>query len=78
MFALNTVMGRKVNEVRVAYEHETRNRNPNGAGQQTILIGPGIIGERYYLPITGTNANSRSAMASHIPSESTTSNSAVT
>lgn len=56
VFALNTVMGRKVNEVRVSYQHETRDRNPNGAGQQTILIGSAIIGERYYLPITGTNA----------------------
>jgi hypothetical protein len=56
VFALNTVMGRKVNEVRVSYQHETRERNPNGAGQQTILIGSAIIGERYYLPITGTNA----------------------
>ena len=56
VFSLNTVMGRKVNEVRVSYQYETRNRNPNGPGQQTILIGPAIIGERYYLPITGTNA----------------------
>ena len=61
VFALNTVMGRKVNEIRVAYEHETRNRNPNGPGQQTIaFFDPALpsftIGERYYLPITGTNA----------------------
>lgn len=55
-FSLNTVLGRKVNEFRVNLARETRNRNPNGPGQQTNLIGPSIIGQRYYLPITGTNS----------------------
>ena len=55
-FAVNTVMGRKVNEFRVNLARETRNRNPNGPGEQTDLIGPSIIGQRYYLPITGTNS----------------------
>ncbi len=55
-FAVNTVMGRKVNEFRVNLARETRNRNPNGLGEQTNVIGPSIIGQRYYLPITGTNS----------------------
>jgi len=55
-FAVNTVMGRKVNEFRVNLARETRDRNPNGPGEQTNLIGPAIIGQRYYLPITGTNS----------------------
>jgi hypothetical protein len=55
-FSVNTVMGRKVNEFRVNLARETRTRNPNGPGQQTNLIGPAIIGQRYYLPITGTNS----------------------
>ena len=55
-FAVNTVLGRKVNEFRVNLARETRNRNPNGPGEQTNLIGPAIIGQRYYLPITGTNS----------------------
>ncbi|MGA8143817.1 MAG: carboxypeptidase regulatory-like domain-containing protein [Candidatus Acidiferrales bacterium] len=56
VFALNTVLGRKVNEVRFSYQRETRDRNPNGPGQPTILVGPALFGQRYYLPITGTNA----------------------
>jgi outer membrane receptor protein involved in Fe transport len=55
-FAVNTVLGRKVNEFRVNLARETRNRNPNGPGEQTDVIGPSIIGQRYYLPITGTNS----------------------
>jgi len=56
-FAVNTVMGRKVNEFRVNLARETRTRNPNGPGQQTDLLGTSaIIGQRYYLPITGTNS----------------------
>lgn len=55
-FAVNTVLGRKVNEFRVNLARETRNRNPNGPGEQTNVIGPSIIGQRYYLPITGTNS----------------------
>jgi outer membrane receptor protein involved in Fe transport len=55
-FSVNTVMGRKVNEFRVNLARETRTRNPNGPGQQTNLIQTAIIGQRYYLPITGTNS----------------------
>lgn len=55
-FAVNTVMGRKVNEFRVNLARETRNRNPNGPGEQTLVIGPALLGQRYYLPITGTNS----------------------
>ncbi|MFZ0908743.1 MAG: carboxypeptidase regulatory-like domain-containing protein [Candidatus Acidiferrales bacterium] len=55
VFSLNTVMGRKVNELRVSVAAENRIRHANGAGEQTDLIGPGLIGERYYLPINGEN-----------------------
>ena len=55
-FAVNTVLGRKVNEFRVNLARETRNRNPNGPGEQTLVIGPALLGQRYYLPITGTNS----------------------
>jgi Carboxypeptidase regulatory-like domain/TonB dependent receptor len=55
VFALNTVLGRKINEIRVSYQRETRNRNSNGSGQPTLLVGNALAGQRYYLPITGTN-----------------------
>ena len=55
-FAVNTVMGRKVNEFRVNLARETRNRNPEWSGRANNLIGPAILGQRYYLPITGTNS----------------------
>ncbi len=58
-FALNTVLGRKVNEIRVSIQGETRIRHANGSGQPTINFDPGsdgnafTFGERYYLPING-------------------------
>ncbi|MGA7914320.1 MAG: carboxypeptidase regulatory-like domain-containing protein [Candidatus Acidiferrales bacterium] len=60
IFSLNTVLGRKVNEIRVSFARETRNRDANGPGQPTLLVGsqfgPMLAGQRYYLPITGTNS----------------------
>jgi hypothetical protein len=60
VFSLNTVLGRKVNEVRFSYQRETRNRDSNGPGEPTLLVnspfGGMLAGQRYYLPITGTNA----------------------
>lgn len=63
VFALNTVLGRKVNEVRFSLQGETRKRHPNqpGAPQVTIVdgsIGSGVtmtIGQRYFLPINNDN-----------------------
>lgn len=60
-FALNTVLGRKVNEIRVSVQGETRKRHPNEAGVPQIAIsdptvGNGLavtIGQRYFLPING-------------------------
>jgi hypothetical protein len=54
VFSLNTVLGRKVNEIRVSVEGETRKRHSNAPGTPTILIGSNInFGQRYYLPING-------------------------
>jgi hypothetical protein len=38
VFSLNTVLGRKVNEIRVSIEGETRKRHANGSGEPTMLI----------------------------------------
>jgi len=68
VFALNTVLGRKVNEIRVSIEGETRKRHSNGAGQPTLLIGalgtvppPILAGQRYYLPINNDNGKLQAA-----------------
>src|SRR5271155_3986025 len=65
VFSLNTVLGRKVNEIRLSIEGETRKRHSNAPGTPTILIcafGPCasgadsssyLFGQRYYLPING-------------------------
>ncbi len=53
-FDLNTVLGRKVNEIRLSIEGETRKRHSNAPGTPTVLIGSDInFGQRYYLPING-------------------------
>jgi hypothetical protein len=59
VFALNTVMGRKVNEIRVSLSGETRKRHPNQPGVPELIItdstvgdGLGITaGQRFFLPI---------------------------
>jgi hypothetical protein len=68
VFALNTVLGRKANELRVSIEGETRRRHSNGPGEPTLLIGtlgttppPILAGQRYYLPINGDNGKLQAA-----------------
>jgi hypothetical protein len=61
VFALNTVLGRKVNEIRVSLQGETRKRHSNEPGAPQIVINDGTIGatltigERYFLPINNDN-----------------------
>jgi hypothetical protein len=56
VFALTTAMGRKVNEVRVLLEGETRKRHPIFQGAPEIQIGPnGTFGQRFYLPANNDN-----------------------
>lgn len=63
VFALNTVIGQKVNEIRVSVQGETRKRHSNGAGAPQIIINDGTvgsgasltIGQRYFLPINNDN-----------------------
>ncbi len=66
VFALTTVLGRKVNEIRVGIEGETRKRKPNvlsggnfgQAGPPEInILGVGIFGQRFFLP--GNNDNGK-------------------
>ena len=54
-FSLSTVMGRKVNELRVSVAAENRIRHSNGPGTPTTLVGSYLFGNRYYLPINGEN-----------------------
>jgi hypothetical protein len=68
VFALNTVLGRKVNEIRFSIQGETRKRDSNGPGEPTLLIGtlgttppPLLAGQRYYLPINGDNGKMQAA-----------------
>ncbi len=74
-FSLNTVLGRKVNEIRVSVEGEVRERHSNAPGTPTILVcafGPCfdttntfsssyLFGQRYYLPINGDNGKLQAA-----------------
>jgi hypothetical protein len=54
VFALNSVFGRKVNEVRIGISGETRPRHPNGGGPEVLILGSGIdFGQRFFLPING-------------------------
>ena len=73
VFSLNTVLGRKVNEIRVSIEGETRKRHSNAPGTPTILVcafGPCssgsvnssfLFGQRYYLPINGDGGKLQAA-----------------
>ena len=84
VFSLNTVLGRKVNEIRVSVEGETRERHSNAPGTPTILIcafGPcsaGSVNSSYLLgnaticPSTATAANCRLPTTSPTPSANTT------
>src|SRR5271154_4174458 len=56
VFALDTVLGKKVNEIRVTIQGETRKRHPIGAGQPELEItGVGNVGQRFYLPANNDN-----------------------
>jgi hypothetical protein len=58
VFALTTALGRKVNEIRVLVEGETRKRHPIFEGAPEIQIfSNGNIGQRFYLP--GNNDNGK-------------------
>jgi Carboxypeptidase regulatory-like domain/TonB dependent receptor len=58
VFALTTVLGRKVNEIRLSLEGETRKRHPIFDGAPEIAItGIGNFGQRFYLP--GNNDNGK-------------------
>jgi hypothetical protein len=59
VFALNTVLGRKVNEIRVSVSGETRKRHPNFPGAPELGISDNSVGngfsitagQRFFLPI---------------------------
>src|SRR5271156_142907 len=56
VFGLDTVLGKKVNEIRVTIQGETRKRHPIGAGQPELEItGVGNVGQRFYLPAHNDN-----------------------
>jgi hypothetical protein len=68
IFSLNTVMGRKVNELHVSLQGETRKRHANGTAPVFAIDDPSIgsgltigspfstgVGERFYLPINNDN-----------------------
>jgi hypothetical protein len=58
VFALTTVLGRKVNEARVLIQGETRKRHPIFSGAPEMFIaGIGEFGQRFYLP--GNNDNGK-------------------
>lgn len=58
VFSLTTVMGRKINEVHVGIEGETRKRHPIQDGAPEIqIVGLGNFGQRFYLP--GNNDNGK-------------------
>jgi len=56
VFSLTTVLGRKVNEIHVGIEGETRKRHPIQGGAPEIQItGIGNLGQRFYLPANNDN-----------------------
>jgi Carboxypeptidase regulatory-like domain len=67
-FALNTVHGKKVNELRVSFQDEVRERHPNSmspmvavsdSGVPDLAVGSGFnfgFGQRYFLPINNQDA----------------------
>ena len=58
VFALDTVLGKKVNEIRVTIQGETRKRRPIAEGEPELSItGVGNVGQRFYLP--GNNDNGK-------------------
>jgi len=74
VFSLNTVLGRKVNEIRVSVQGETRKRHPNSSSPVFAIddssVGSGLtigspfstgVGERFYLPINNDNGKFEAA-----------------
>ena len=74
VFSLNTVLGRKVNEIRVSIQGETRKRHPNSNSPVFAIddntVGSGLtigspfstgVGERFYLPINNDNGKFEAA-----------------
>lgn len=74
-FSLNTVLGRKVNEIRFSIQDEVRERHPNSTSP-LITIAPGLtdpqdltegallnfgIGQRYFLPINNQDGKLQAA-----------------
>jgi hypothetical protein len=58
VFGLDTVLGKKVNEIRVTIQGETRKRQPIAEGEPELSItGVGNAGQRFYLP--GNNDNGK-------------------
>jgi hypothetical protein len=58
VFALTTILGRRVNELRLSVEGETRKRHPIFSGAPEIqILGIGEFGQRFYLP--GNNDNGK-------------------
>jgi hypothetical protein len=63
VFSLTTVLGRKVNEIRVGIQGETRVRHPNVSGAsfstegppEINILGVGIFGQRFFLPANNDN-----------------------
>jgi hypothetical protein len=73
VFALNTVLGRKVNEIRVSIQDEVRERHPNSTSPMITISDSTVpdlavgsllnygIGQRYFLPINGQNGKLEAA-----------------
>jgi Carboxypeptidase regulatory-like domain/TonB dependent receptor len=71
--SLNTVLGRKVNEIRVSFQDEVRERHPNNTSPLLTIadsVGSGLavgsllnygIGQRYFLPINNQDAKFEAA-----------------
>jgi hypothetical protein len=56
VFALTTVMGRRVNELRFMLQGETRKRKPIFSGAPEVdIFGHGTFGQRFYLPANNDN-----------------------
>jgi hypothetical protein len=57
VFALNSVFGQKVNEIRVTISGETRPRHPNSTAPEAVLFGPigADFGQHFFLPINNDN-----------------------
>lgn len=55
ILGLTSVFGRKVNEIRVMVDGETRPRHPNGNQPEVNILGVADFGQRFFLPINNDN-----------------------